>query len=135
MVPVPSCEEECTCLSDSQHLLSASGPSLPPKLIAMNTESLQAQSYICHVPPGIHSFWDETSVLQRIIESLADDSATSQPHLLSVALSCKSFRDPALDVLWRSLDSWIPLLKLLTPFKLVNGLYVRRHPLLVTSNS
>lgn len=109
----------------SQHLPSASSPSLSLKFIPMTKESSQAQS-------DIHFIWHEISVLKRIIESIADDSAASPSHLLSIALTCKLFRDPALDLLWRSLDSWMPLLKLLTPFKLVNGFYVRHHPLFVT---
>jgi hypothetical protein len=34
-------------------------------------------------------------------------------HLLWTALSCKAFSSHALDVLWRELDSLLPLLKLL----------------------
>jgi hypothetical protein len=33
--------------------------------------------------------------------------------LLNAALTCKDFRDVALDALWENLDSWVPLLKLL----------------------
>ena len=33
--------------------------------------------------------------------------------LLNVALTCKDFLDEALDILWRKLDSFLPLLKVL----------------------
>lgn len=44
--------------------------------------------------------------------------------LLWVALACKSFLDPALDILWGSMNSVIPLLKLLPSFQLVSDAYV-----------
>jgi hypothetical protein len=47
-----------------------------------------------------------------------------QQHLLWAALTCKTFLEPALDVLWRSMNSLIPLLKLLPSFQLVLDTYV-----------
>lgn len=54
----------------------------------------------------------------------------SQPflqHLLWAALTCKTFLEPALDVLWRTMNSLIPLLKLLPSFQLVLDTYVKKY--------
>ena len=51
-------------------------------------------------------------------------------YLRWAALSCRAFSRPALNALWRTLDSLLPLLKLLPSLKLVDHVYVR--PLLVT---
>lgn len=44
---------------------------------------------------------------------LNDPIPTDRKTLLSAALACKAFSSPALDVLWRNMDSAIPLLKIL----------------------
>lgn len=44
--------------------------------------------------------------------------------LCSLAVMCKAFMGPALDQLWRSLDSLFPLLKLLPAFKMSDGTWV-----------
>lgn len=58
-----------------------------------------------------------------------DEVEPNGPHinrkgLLNIALTCKAFLEPALDTLWESLDSLLPLLKLLPLFTLVNEQYV-----------
>ncbi|KAF8079105.1 hypothetical protein FPV67DRAFT_1663755 [Lyophyllum atratum] len=47
----------------------------------------------------------------------------TQGHLCQAALVCKAFLDPALDSLWRSMTTLLPLLKLLPTLQLVNGAY------------
>lgn len=46
-----------------------------------------------------------------VFEYVALDTSTGQRTLLSVALSCKVFLGPSLDVLWRTQASLVPLLK------------------------
>ncbi|KAK7435415.1 hypothetical protein VKT23_019677 [Stygiomarasmius scandens] len=48
----------------------------------------------------------------------------SRRELLSCVLACKAFSLPALRVLWHTLDSMMPLLKLLPNFKIVDDCYV-----------
>jgi len=47
-------------------------------------------------------------------------------YLRWAALSCRAFSRPALNALWRTLDSLLPLLKLLPSLKLVDHVYVVR---------
>ncbi|KAF9531201.1 hypothetical protein CPB83DRAFT_809583 [Crepidotus variabilis] len=49
--------------------------------------------------------------------------------LLSTALTCKRLLEPALDRLWRHLDSLFPLLKLLPAFVRSDGTWVLRGPI------
>ncbi|KAG6825477.1 hypothetical protein H0H92_003607 [Tricholoma furcatifolium] len=64
-------------------------------------------------------------VLLGIFETLKRSSHGAK-ILLSVALVCTAFRDPAIDMLWESMDSAIPLLHLLPTVELVNGVYAIR---------
>jgi len=80
--------------------------------------------------PPFHSNPD---ILEEICEYLAIeddfthsvDVSLSRRDLLSVALTCKAFVEPALNRLWRSLDSLFPLLKILPAFVQSDGTYVR----------
>jgi hypothetical protein len=94
--------------------------------------TLQSQAELHHPPSKIHSLFPNPYVLRQIIRylELPSDDSTAQSHLLSVALACKAFKDPTLDVLWRCLDTFTPLLRLLSPFKKINGCYVRDHHML-----
>ncbi|TFK31901.1 hypothetical protein BDQ12DRAFT_729119 [Crucibulum laeve] len=47
----------------------------------------------------------------------------SRQHLLWAAQTCRTWSDPALNILWRELDSLYPLLSLISSLKKVNGTY------------
>lgn len=79
----------------------------------------QANTHFQNQDPAHLSALDNPTILGQIFEHLHPNST-----LLDAALTCRTFRDPALNVLWRSLDTLLPLLKLLPSFKLVNGVYV-----------
>jgi len=71
-------------------------------------------------------------VLSQIVSFLVPDLAgtrdslkASRKELLNVALACSSFKDPALDALWRSLESLVPLVRLISGVALVDQKYVR----------
>lgn len=51
----------------------------------------------------------------------------SRKYLLDAALVCRSFSEPALDLLWRSMESLRPLLNLLpkSHLEVMDGQYVR----------
>jgi len=68
-------------------------------------------------------------LLSQIFDAIEQSVGSSKRHLLWVALTCTTFREPALNSLWRSLDTLLPLLKLLSPFKVLNGVNVRSDPL------
>ncbi|TFK49368.1 hypothetical protein OE88DRAFT_1736992 [Heliocybe sulcata] len=57
------------------------------------------------------------------------DTKRERQHLIWVALTCKAFLDPALDVLWFRIDSLTPLLKLLDGFRWAGDFYVIGGPL------
>ncbi|THU97512.1 hypothetical protein K435DRAFT_838587 [Dendrothele bispora CBS 962.96] len=52
-----------------------------------------------------------------------DNVVIRKQDVLSCALACRSFLGPALSVLWYSLSSLVPLLKLLPNFKAADGYY------------
>lgn len=68
----------------------------------------------------------DPKLLSNIFDAM--EFGSTKKHLLWAALTCTMFRDPALNTLWRSLDSLLPLLKVLPSFRLVNGIYVRKNP-------
>ncbi|KDR66436.1 hypothetical protein GALMADRAFT_147866 [Galerina marginata CBS 339.88] len=83
--------------------------------------------------PPFHSNPD---ILDEICEYLAyeddldtEDAGISRRNLLWAALTCKAFLEPALDRLWRSLESLFPLLKILPAFIKSDGTYVLRGPI------
>ncbi|KAF8879792.1 hypothetical protein BD779DRAFT_1117814 [Infundibulicybe gibba] len=53
------------------------------------------------------------------IASNSDHAAANRTALLHAALACKAFMEPALDVLWWSMSSMIPALKLLPNLEIV----------------
>ncbi|KAH9474473.1 hypothetical protein JR316_0012932 [Psilocybe cubensis] len=72
--------------------------------------------------------FDITSFNQFLPEDDQDihNRKQNRRKLCSLAVMCKSFMVPALDQLWRSLDSLFPLLKLLPAFKMTDGTWVLR---------
>ncbi|KZT28029.1 hypothetical protein NEOLEDRAFT_1239790 [Neolentinus lepideus HHB14362 ss-1] len=61
----------------------------------------------------IQASWKDLSLLRR-----------QRQDLLWVALSCKAFVDPALDLLWRQIDSLTPLFSILSGFFWTGDCYV-----------
>ena len=53
-----------------------------------------------------------------------DRPAPGKKSLLSVALSCKAFVDPALDILWRNMHSLRPFFNLFPAYKILQGMTV-----------
>lgn len=45
-------------------------------------------------------------------------------ELRKLATVCKSFKDPALDLLWSCLDSLLPLIRVLPNLKMIENAYV-----------
>lgn len=60
--------------------------------------------------------------LDAAVRGISEPS--SKTDLLSAALACRAFCDPALDIVWKSLHTFVPLLKLLPPIGLTNNFYV-----------
>ncbi|RDB17293.1 hypothetical protein Hypma_001931 [Hypsizygus marmoreus] len=74
---------------------------------------------------------DNQDILGRVFEYFSSEPCTfpkplTNTHLLWAALTCKAFLEPALNVLWRSASSLVPLLNLLPTFQLVQDTYVIR---------
>ncbi|KAJ6609528.1 hypothetical protein B0H10DRAFT_1954535 [Mycena sp. CBHHK59/15] len=75
---------------------------------------------------------DNLDILCEIVRYGHGEAANAQPGdsaLPQLALVCRAFCEPALDALWRSMGSLLPLLKLLPSFQEVNGVYVLLGPL------
>ncbi|KNZ74307.1 hypothetical protein J132_07359 [Termitomyces sp. J132] len=51
-------------------------------------------------------------------------SRSPSAHLYRASLVCKAFFRPAMDILWRSMDSLIPILELLPTMKKIDGVYM-----------
>ncbi|TFK73138.1 hypothetical protein BDN72DRAFT_835147, partial [Pluteus cervinus] len=62
-----------------------------------------------HLSPPVNSSSDVLFV-QKQYKAPADEFKST---LLSAALTCRTFREPALDALWRTLDSFLPLCALI----------------------
>jgi hypothetical protein len=81
-------------------------------------------------PPRIdQGALDNPYLLRRIFEYFIPDyplyeAQVNKQHLLWAALTSRTFLEPALDTLWSSMNSLIPLLKLLPAFQLVRDTYV-----------
>lgn len=52
-------------------------------------------------------------------------SAETRRSLRSAALTSRAFFNPAISLLWRNLDSIVPLLKVFPSFVFANDIYVR----------
>ncbi|PPQ79012.1 hypothetical protein CVT25_002321 [Psilocybe cyanescens] len=88
--------------------------------------------------PGIRPcaelpFHGNRDILDEIFEYLAledgvnsEDARSGRRKLRSLAVMCKAFLEPALDQLWRSLESLFPLLNILPAFQESDGTYVLR---------
>jgi len=66
-------------------------------------------------------------IIRIILEFLEADSPSEYRNssLLNAALACKAFEEPALDFLWRTMDSFLPLLRLIPGFKYLHNDMVR----------
>lgn len=76
-------------------------------------------------------FHSNPDILDEICEYLHDEDGSNEllahanrQNLLWAGLTCRAFLEPALDRLWRSLDSLFPLLKILPSFTQSDGTYV-----------
>lgn len=86
---------------------------------------------IQHHNPWLSDFLSQEDVIREVFTFLQLDDqkpfehqGAGRKHLLSAALTCKSFLEPALEQLWRVLNSWHPLLSLLPSYTRVDGVYV-----------
>jgi hypothetical protein len=86
-------------------------------------------------------FHSNPDILDEICEYLRDEqdgsselTKPSKQNLLWAGLTCKAFLEPALDRLWRSLESLFPLLKILPSFTLSDETYVSVFFWLFASN-
>lgn len=94
----------------------------------MNVEAGDSASAIL-LPRCDKGVLDNQDLLRRIFEHMPAESRpfddqSDRVHLMWASQTCRSFLDPALDMLWRSMSSLIPLLKLLPAFQLTHDTYV-----------
>jgi len=77
----------------------------------------------------MHPFLAQYDVLAQIFGCFADDlesefpTAGSSRTLLSASLTCRGFREPALNALWRTLHSLKPLFDLIPCFQPINNTF------------
>ena len=83
-----------------------------------------------HTPPTTQEeALSNRDILTLVFESLfppavgPPDKAT-RTFLRDLALLCRSFSEPALDCLWKEMDSLVPLIRLLDSAVVVDGAYV-----------
>ncbi|KAJ7675364.1 hypothetical protein B0H17DRAFT_945974 [Mycena rosella] len=65
-------------------------------------------------PPSAIAILDSVEVTQKILEAILD-SPNGRRTLSRLARTCRAWLDPALSVLWRELDSLVPILGLFPP--------------------
>ncbi|KDR77258.1 hypothetical protein GALMADRAFT_437594 [Galerina marginata CBS 339.88] len=89
---------------------------------------VSAQSQVLEDPNLLEliflSFGIHTTGFVSGIASGRQIPAPDSQHLLWASLACKNFFNPAMDVLWKVMDSWLPLLQLLPTLKKSQNLYV-----------
>ncbi|KAJ3547751.1 hypothetical protein NMY22_g1536 [Coprinellus aureogranulatus] len=95
--------------------------------------SLVAQSFQPKHPPSPQSLvLADQDLLALIFSAFLPEDPTALPrgdvttrrkNLRDIALTCKSFKTPALDRLWTYLDSFLPLIKLLPDLTVIDGQY------------
>jgi len=79
---------------------------------------------------------ENPEILQSIFEQFYDQNedhgsrsqVQTRKFLLSASLTCRAFFEPAMDAMWRYLDSLLPILRVIPTLKRGgNGHYVRLH--------
>ncbi|KAF9041382.1 hypothetical protein BJ165DRAFT_1488635 [Panaeolus papilionaceus] len=63
--------------------------------------------------------------LQVTSDMKSEERSETRKALIAAAKSCNAFSEPALDVLWHTLPSMLPLLRLLPSFVSYEGVHVR----------
>lgn len=69
-------------------------------------------SYAVHQQNMAPAILRDADVTAKLLEYIVD-SPNGRRSLARLARTCKAFKEPALNVLWRDLDSLVPLLSLL----------------------
>ena len=100
----------------------------------MDNDLVTTPSHTRRIDNGV---LDNPYLLRRIFECFIPETSfldrpQNKQHLLWAALTSKAFLDPALDSLWSSMVSLVPLLKLLPAFRLVRDTYVSSYPSIPT---
>jgi hypothetical protein len=78
------------------------------------TYSHQRQREIPSLPAGTRTM-SISELRWKIVELIWASGFPRKKTLLALALTCKSFMGPALDLLWRELDELNPLIRCLPP--------------------
>jgi len=88
-------------------------------------------SQLEHKPqvPAPSEIFENQDILGVIFEHFKHDQSleATRKNWRLAALASKAFLEPAMNSLWSSLDSLMPLLKLLPSFVLINNVYVSRR--------
>jgi hypothetical protein len=93
-----------------QNLFQSTKPG--PRTLVLSDQDLLALVFSNFLP-------DDPLVLPRA------EIVNGRKQLRNIALTCKAFKNPALDRLWIYLDSLLPLIKVLPNLKVLHGQYVR----------
>ncbi|KAJ2929308.1 hypothetical protein H1R20_g7786, partial [Candolleomyces eurysporus] len=91
------------------------GPPAPPLRLPPVKEVLSNYTLLTRIFSNIIPFDDRDANRAAI--------AAGRKRLLAIARVCSTFRDPALDCLWKCLGSLVPLLLLIDGVSLVDGVY------------
>jgi hypothetical protein len=67
--------------------------------------------YAVHEQPMVHPILRDPEATNKLLEAILD-SPSGRRTLSRLARTCRAFCEPALDILWRELDSLIPVIGL-----------------------
>ena len=79
---------------------------------------------------AVHTILTHPKILRAIFEHLVggqqeqNELISARRQLARVGRCCRTFSEPALDVLWKEMDDLTPLFKILPMFQKVNDVYV-----------
>ena len=89
---------------------------MPPSFITLAGWEDAFHEVLSHLRPSEYFVFDD--------DEEVDARFFLRRTLLSLAISCHAFFDPALDMLWHSLDNIHPLLKILPNYQRRDSTYV-----------
>ncbi|KAJ3511288.1 hypothetical protein NMY22_g15693 [Coprinellus aureogranulatus] len=111
---------------------------IPPQIqlvhncTALNSQLMMAKRHVFLHPPKAHDIFSNHDLLLIIFSNVqhADLTAANREErvqgrkeLRNLAAVCKSFKDPALDLLWSCLDCLLPLIKVLPNLKVIDNAF------------
>jgi hypothetical protein len=97
-------------------------------LLTTIMSSTQTQVDQATIHSTSHTALEIYDIIHQILMIILKDKNGLKTDLLSMALCCKAFKDPSLDILWTHMTSVVPLLKLIPGVEEIEDSLVHASP-------